>query len=361
MNLLDMTPEAAAGAVTDWVVAKGEPPYRGRQILRRLWQRPIGAWRDATELPVRLREVLAADFPIQRPRLVTRQVSSDGTVKHLWAFGGGGSVESVIIPEGRRRTLCISSQAGCAFGCVFCATGRMGFQRHLSAWEISAQVREVMLQMDTPRPTNVVFMGMGEPLHNWTNVDRALSILNDPRGLSIGARRITVSTVGLIPALAKLAKRSEQFTIALSLHAADSDTRARLMPVERKYPLSDVLRALTQFRRRVTFEYVMIAGVNDRPNDAEALVSFARPLGAHVNLLTLHPGGSPALRPSTPDTMKRFAAHLRAGGVGTTLRRSRGLDIFAACGQLRLEAEGRSHIEPENDGDVQEETAIGSG
>lgn len=358
MNLLDATPETAARAIADWVTAKGEPRYRGQQILRRLWLRPIGAWHDALELPIRVRNALAEELPLHRPRLLTRQVSSDGTVKYLWDFGRDGSVESVVIPEGRRRTVCISTQSGCALACVFCATGRMGFRRHLAAWEITAQVRELMLGEEPCRPTNVVFMGMGEPLHNWGNVDRALTILNGSQGLGIGARRITVSTVGLIPGLAKLAARPEQFTVAVSLHAADSETRARLMPVERKYPLPELMRALGHLRRRVTFEYVMIAGVNDRPQDAAALVSLARPLEAHVNLLPLHPGGASELRSSTPGQMSRFATSLRGGGVETSVRRSRGLDIDAACGQLRLEAETRPQVQPEHNGDIQEEAAI---
>jgi 23S rRNA (adenine2503-C2)-methyltransferase len=357
MNLLDLTPDAAARMLTEWVAVRGEPSYRANQILRRLWQQPLGGWAEGTELPVHLRTALQEEFPISRPALTAQQVSSDGTVKFLWEFGDE-SVESVVIPDGRRRTLCISSQVGCAYGCVFCATGRMGFRRHLAAWEITAQVRELLLHPEFGRPNNVVFMGMGEPLHNWANVDRALTILNDPRGLGIGARQITVSTVGVLPNLAKLARRPEQFTVALSLHAADTETRARLMPVERKYPLADLLPALRDFRRRVTFEYVLVGGINDRPKDAAALAGLARPLGAHVNLLPLHPGGVPGCRPSPRIRMQQFATRLRELGIRTTLRRSRGLDISAACGQLRLETEGRPHVSSEDDGDVEQESGI---
>lgn len=210
MNLLDLTPPAAARAIAEWVAAQGAPPYRARQILPRLWQRPVRAWVDATELPLALRVALDDAFPLPRPSLEARQVSTDGTVKFLWDFGRDGLVESVLIPERKRRTLCISSQAGCAYGCVFCATGRMGFLRHLAPWEIAAQVREVALDDTLARATNIVFMGMGEPLHNWAAVDQALTILNAPTGFGIGARHITVSTVGIVPALTALADRPEQ-------------------------------------------------------------------------------------------------------------------------------------------------------
>lgn len=285
MNLLDLTPPAAARAIAEWVAAQGAPPYRARQILPRLWQRPVRAWVDATELPLALRVALDDAFPLPRPSLEARQVSTDGTVKFLWDFGRDGLVESVLIPERKRRTLCISSQAGCAYGCVFCATGRMGFLRHLAPWEIAAQVREVALDDTLARATNIVFMGMGEPLHNWAAVDQALTILNAPTGFGIGARHITVSTVGIVPALTALADRPEQFRVALSLHAPTSGQRRALMPVERKYALPQVLEVLRRFPRRVTFEYVMIRGVNDAEGDATALAALARPLGAFVNLL----------------------------------------------------------------------------
>jgi 23S rRNA (adenine2503-C2)-methyltransferase len=353
-NLLDVTPAEAGRGVATWLAGRGEPPYRARQILPRLWQRPVAVWRDATELPTDLRAALDETFPLPRPTLVTRQVSSDGTIKYLWDFGDGGAVESVMIPEGRRRTLCISSQAGCAYGCVFCATGRMGFVRHLAPWEIAAQVRELRLEPGGATPTNVVFMGMGEPLHNWTGVDRALTILNDRAGLGIGARGITVSTIGIVPSLEKLALRPEQFQVALSLHAPTSATRGALMPVERKYPLHQVLPVLAKFPRRVTFEYVMIRGVNDGPEDADSLARLARPLAALVNLLPLHPGGAPGYTPTSREDIERFAHRLRSHGTTVTIRRSRGLDISAACGQLRVEVEHGRRIEPENHAHVEQ-------
>jgi 23S rRNA (adenine2503-C2)-methyltransferase len=337
---LDLTPADAERAISAWVRERGLPEYRARQVLPYLWQRPASTWQAATDLPRTLVAALDETCPLPRPEPAARQRSTDGTVKFLWTYPDGSSVESVLIPEHRRHTLCISSQAGCAFGCAFCATGRMGFGRHLAPWEIVAQVRELVLDPAFGRPSNIVFMGMGEPLHNWAAVDTALTILNDPRGLGIAARQITVSTVGLVPGLQSLARRPEQFGAAWSLHSPFSDRRGEMMPVERRYPIPDVLEALRAFRRRVTFEYVLIGGWNDRPEDARELARLARPLGALVNLLPLHTGGAPDLVPTSRTRITAFAAEIRATGGHATVRRSRGLDIAAACGQLRVEIEG---------------------
>jgi len=346
-DLLGLLPEGAHAALAVWLAARGEPAYRAKQILPRLWQRPIASWDEATELPAALRHALGDAFPLRRLTLAARQVSSDGTEKFLWNLGDGEAIESVLIPEGKRRTLCISSQVGCALGCVFCATGRMGFRRNLSAAEIAGQVREVMLLAAALKPTNVVFMGMGEPLLNWEAVDTALTILNHPAALGIGARHITVSTVGILPSLAKLARRPEQFRLAVSLHAPTPELRRELMPIEKKYALPQVMAALGAFRRRVTLEYVLIAGKNDGRAQADRLVELARPLGALVNLLPLHPGGAPDLSPSSRAQMLEFERRLRQQGVEAVLRRSRGLDISAACGQLRVELEARRKVVPE--------------
>jgi len=346
-DLLGLLPEGAHAALAVWLAARGEPAYRAKQILPRLWQRPIASWDEATELPAALRHALGDAFPLRRLTLAARQVSSDGTEKFLWNLGDGEAIESVLIPEGKRRTLCISSQVGCALGCVFCATGRMGFRRNLSAAEIAGQVREVTLLAAALKPTNVVFMGMGEPLLNWEAVDTALTILNHPAALGIGARHITVSTVGILPSLAKFARRPEQFRLAVSLHAPTPELRRELMPIEKKYALPQVMAALGAFRRRVTLEYVLIAGKNDGRAQADRLVELARPLGALVNLLPLHPGGAPDLSPSSRAQMLEFERRLRQQGVEAVLRRSRGLDISAACGQLRVELEARRKVVPE--------------
>jgi len=342
IDLLSLAPAAARAALEQWLAARGEPAYRLRQIMPRLWQRPVASWADATDLPAPLRGALDDAFPLRRLPLTMHQVSNDGTQKFLWDLGDGEAIESVLIPEGKRRTLCISSQAGCALGCVFCATGRMGFRRNLTAAEIAGQVREVLVRDPALKPTNIVFMGMGEPLLNWDAVDTALTTLNQSEGLGIGARHITLSTVGILPNLAKFGQRKEQFRLAVSLHAPTPALRRELMPIEKKYTLPELMEALTQFRRRVTLEYVLIGGKNDSPETADQLAKLAKPLEALVNLIPLHPGGAPDLTPSTRAQMLAFERRLKERGVEAVLRRSRGLDISAACGQLRVEVEGRA-------------------
>jgi 23S rRNA (adenine2503-C2)-methyltransferase len=340
VDLLSLTPAAARQTLETWLAERGEPAYRLRQITPRLWQRPVARWSDATDLPAALRSALHEAFPLRRFELRTHQVSSDGTEKFLWSLADGEAIESVLIPEGKRRTLCISSQVGCALGCVFCATGRMGFRRNLTAGEIAGQVRELVMRDPNLKPTNIVFMGMGEPLLNWDAVNTTLSTLNQPEGFGIGARHITLSTVGILPNLAKFAQRDEQFRLAVSLHAPGHALRLALMPIEKKYKLPDLMNALQQFRRRVTLEYVLIGGQNDALEAADQLATLAQPLAALVNLLPLHPGGAPDLTPSTRAQMLAFERRLKQRGVEAVLRRSRGLDISAACGQLRVEVEG---------------------
>lgn len=343
-DLLSLTPDGARNELGEWLATHGEPAYRLRQILPRLWERPVARWADATDLPAPLREALDQDFPLGRLAVAAHQVSSDGTEKFLWTLADGQAIESVLIPEGKRRTLCISSQVGCALGCVFCATGTMGWSRNLSPAEIAGQVRELKLKNPALSPTNVVFMGMGEPLLNWESVDVALTILNHPEGLGIGARHITLSTVGILPKLALFAKRPEQFRLAVSLHAPTPALRKELMPVEKKYSLPELLEALKGFERRVTLEYVLIAGKNDSLEAAEALAKVASPLAALVNLLPLHPGGAPGLTPSPRTHMIAFERRLKDRGIEAVLRRSRGLDIAAACGQLRVERESGGKV-----------------
>ena len=338
-SILDHVPRIAAARVAEWVEARGLPSYRTGQIVRRLWVAPIASWQQATDLPLELREELEVAFPL--PRLVadTVQSSSDGTRKYLWRLADGEAIESVLIPSGPRRTLCISSQAGCALKCGFCATGAMGFRRNLTVFEIAGQVREIVLADPEQKPTNIVFMGMGEPLLNWKAVDAVLTILNSPDGFGLGARHITVSTVGILPGMEAFARRPEQFRLAISLHAPTAAQRIGIMPIQSKYPLAQVLEAAKAFRRRVTFEYVVIAAVNDSDRDADQLARQARALGALVNILPLHPGGAMTLTPASPARIEAFAARLRNQGVEATVRRSRGLDINAACGQLRVAVE----------------------
>jgi 23S rRNA (adenine2503-C2)-methyltransferase len=296
---------------------------------------------DITELPKVLREALATSFRLPGLALETRQLSTDGTEKFLFRLDDGQLIETVAIPDEGRLTLCISSQAGCALQCAFCATGAMGFQRNLRPFEIAGQVRALRMLTPPILATNVVFMGMGEPLMNWPSVSASLSLLNDARALGIGARHITISTVGVLPGIIALAARPEQFRLAISIHAPTDALRRSLMPVNIKYPLADVIAAAASFDRRVTFEYVMLGGVNDQPEHAAQLATLARECRAFVNLIPLHPGGSMGFTPSPGPVIAAFARGLRSRGVETAVRRSRGLDIAAACGQLRTERLGR--------------------
>ena len=353
-NLLNLTPDDALARLRDFFASRGEPSYRAKQVVARLWTRPVSSFAEISELPKALREALDAQFTMPRLQLLARQKSSDGTEKFLFRLADGQGIETVAIPDSGRMTLCISSQAGCALACAFCATGAMGFQRNLEVHEIAGQVREMRL-LDPPIDvTNIVFMGMGEPLMNWKAVSPTLTILNSPDALGIGARHITVSTVGILPGIIALGERPEQFRLALSIHAPTDDLRQQLMPVNTKYPLADVIEAAKQFDRRVTFEYVMLGGVNDRLEDALNLARLAKECRAFVNLIPLHPGGAMGFTPTPADAIIRFARELRRDGVEVAVRKSRGKDIAAACGQLRVERLGRRPPRsPDENGHVQ--------
>lgn len=336
-NLLDLVPAEAVDRLRAFATEHGEPPYRATQVARRLWQVPAPSFAEMTELPQPFRALLDSHFALPRLTLVTHQRSSDGTQKFLFRLHDGQTIETVAIPDGNRMTFCISSQAGCALQCSFCATGLMGFSRNLAVSEIAGQLRELAL-LDPPlRATNVVFMGMGEPLMNWKAVGPALTILNHPDGFGIGARHITVSTVGILPGIIALAERPEQFRLAISVHAPSDELRRELMPVNTKYPLASVIDAARAFDRRVTFEYVMLGGVNDGPEQARELARLALDCRAFVNLIPLHPGGAGDFTPTPAAGIAAFARELRACGVEVAVRRSRGMDIAAACGQLRTE------------------------
>ena len=354
INLLNLTPDEARVELTAFLAAEGQPAYRGRQILHHLWTSPVESFAAMSDLPLALRERLASRYSLPRLAIDTDQQSSDGTRKFLFRLSDGQAIETVAIPDGKRLTLCLSSQAGCALQCAFCATGVMGFARNLEPFEIAGQVRELALLDPPVRPTNIVFMGMGEPLMNWKAVDPALTILNSPDGFGIGARHITVSTVGVLPGIIALAQRPEQFRLAISVHAPSDALRRSLMPINVKYPLQDVIQAAKRFDRRVTFEYVMLGGVNDALEHAIALGMLARECGAFVNLIPLHPGGAGNFVPSTAAAMRRFTSELRKAGVEVAVRKSRGLDIAAACGQLRVERlRRRPPVGAQQHGDVQ--------
>jgi len=337
INLLNLDPAAALSAVRDFAVARGERAFRGGQVVRHLWHSPVASFDEMTDVPKSLRSVLAEQFDIPRLEIASRQTSADGTEKFLFRLHDGQHIETVAIPDGDRLTFCVSSQAGCALRCAFCATGLMGFARNLEPYEIAGQVRELAL-LDPPLyATNIVFMGMGEPLLNWTALDSVLTVLNDANGFGIGARHITVSTVGVLPGIVALAKRREQFRLAISIHAPNDELRRTLMPINTKSPLADVIAAAAEFDRRVTFEYVMLGGVNDGLEHAQQLAELARQCRAFVNLIPLHPGGAGNFTPTTPEDIRRFATWLKREGIEVAVRKSRGMDIAAACGQLRAE------------------------
>jgi len=340
-NLLNMLPLEAERVLRTFAVEHGEKPFRGSQVVRHLWQSAVESFGAMTDIPVAFRNLLDEHFTIPRLTLAARQTSSDGTEKFLFRLEDGEFIETVAIPEGSRLTLCISSQAGCALQCAFCATGAMGFTRNLEMFEIAGQVREMRLLTPPKQVTNVVFMGMGEPLMNWKAVDPALTILNSPDAFGIGARHITVSTVGVLPGIVALGERPEQFRLAISIHAPSDELRQTLMPINTKYPLASVIDAAKVFDRRVTFEYVMLGGVNDGAEQAAQLAELARECKAFVNLIPLHPGGAGNFTPSSPEQIHWFARRLRAQGVEVAIRKSRGMDIAAACGQLRVERQRR--------------------
>ncbi|MEP6493595.1 MAG: 23S rRNA (adenine(2503)-C(2))-methyltransferase RlmN [bacterium] len=353
-NLLDFAPAQALERLAAFFARAGLPAYRANQVFRRLWMNPAPNFEAMTELPKALREALAAEFDLPRLEIAAHQRSTDGTQKFLFRLHDGEAIETVAIPDGDRMTICISSQAGCALQCAFCATGAMGFSRNLTTFEIAGQIREMRL-LDPPlNVTNVVFMGMGEPMMNWKAVDPALTILNDPQGLGIGARHITISTVGVLPGIVALGQRPEQFRLAISIHAPSDGLRRELMPINTKFPLADVIEAAKVFDRRVTFEYVMLGGVNDAEEHAIQLAQLATECRAFINLIPLHPGGARGFTPTPAERIRVFSKQLRGHGVEVAVRKSRGVDIAAACGQLRVERSGgRSPGRPKHDGDVQ--------
>lgn len=321
------------------VVAElGLPAYRAAQLHEGLWsqRRPLDA---LTNLPTKLRAELEDILPLVLQPSIERSSVDGVTHKWLWLAGGDAQVETVLMRSPRRATVCVSSQAGCAMGCTFCATGQAGFERHLEPAEIVEQV--VRAQHHTEQPvTHVVFMGMGEPLANLDAVEPALRMLH--AGLGISARRLTVSTVGLVPGMHRLREFELPVTLAVSLHAADDARRDELVPLNRRYPIAEVLDAARAYAeakgRRVTFEYACIAGTNDHPHQADALAGRLAgfPGGAHVNLIPLNPTADFAGRPAGAARLGEFARRLAERGVTATIRRNRGGDIDAACGQLRM-------------------------
>jgi 23S rRNA (adenine2503-C2)-methyltransferase len=333
--------------LTQHLDAWGEPKYRAAQIWQAVYRDLAASPAEITTLPRPLREKLSAEFTFGSLTPKATAHSSDGqTRKILFGLPDGKSIEAVLMGYEKRRTTCISTQAGCAMGCVFCATGQMGLRRHLRAGEIVEQVlwfaRELRAKDD--RLTNVVVMGMGEPFHNYDATMAAVDILTDPEGFNFGARRVTLSTVGLAPMIERFAEERRQVNLAVSLHAATDDLRSELLPINKKYPLAVLFDAVRKYyattRRRVTFEWALIQGKNDAVEQARTLADLAQGLPCHVNVIPLNPTRDYAGRASTRERAAAFKAALESRGITCTIRVRRGIDINAGCGQLAVRVTG---------------------
>jgi len=335
----------------------GIPAYRADQIVAGLYQNFAQSWQEFTTLPKELRDTLAERFSLAPLETVHVHDSPDGVRKLLLACADGERIETVLIPSKDRVTQCISTQVGCDFRCAFCASGQLGCVRDLTAGEIVAQVmaacqlmRPAKADSDAapkpgakavlPRPGNIVVMGMGEPFDNYDNVLRALRILNDQKGINIGARHITLSTCGVVPGIQRLAEEGLQFELSVSLHATDDELRSRIMPVNKRWPIATLLGTCRAYNEKtgrvVTFEYTLVKSLNDRPHHADALVRLLRHMPCKVNLIPLSPvEGFDGERPEDRTCLAFLDALLKAK-INTTLRKSRGKEVDAACGQLRL-------------------------
>lgn len=350
-----------------------QPAYRLNQVLDWLYAKAAADWNEMTNLPLALRTRLTADYSLRLPSQVRLQGTADSTRKFLWRLADGALIESVLIPANPalygetsdRHTLCLSTQVGCAYGCRFCASGLDGWKRNLTADEIVGQVlaterwHRQLIAAGPSQPAhpgsaperlinNLVIMGMGEPLANYDHLLRALEILNAPWGLGIGARKITISTSGLVPEIRRLAAEPRQFGLAVSLHGATDEVRSRLMPVNRKHPLRELLAACREYVRRkgrmLTFEYILIAGVNDALAEARRLAVLARELHAKINLIPYNRVAGLDWERPTEQHQEAFLSAVESAGGRATLRREKGHEIDAACGQLRLRTERESPV-----------------
>jgi 23S rRNA (adenine2503-C2)-methyltransferase len=335
-NLLDCSPaemEALAESL-------GVPRYRGRQLARWIFARGVVDLEAMTDLPRDFRAALAARATVQVPEVERRTPSQDGSHKLVLRYGDGARVQAVLMPDGDRLTLCVSTQVGCGFGCAFCFTGTMGLERNLSAGEIAAQVLVARHGLGpTERITHIVYMGMGEPLANYSATVKSLRLLTDPQAFAFSPRRITVSTVGLVSGIERLAKETLKVNLAISLHATSNEIRDRIMPVNRGFAIEELLAACRRFplpfRQRMTFEYVLLDGINDSVEDARRLVKLLKGIRGKINLIPFNDWeGSSFSRPPLPRILA-FQAVLLEHGITATIRWSKGEDIGAACGQLR--------------------------
>lgn len=356
--IYDLDLEQIQATLTSW----GEPAYRSRQLWQALYHNLVAHPEEIPNLPRALRTRLAEEFEFSHLEAIQELRSSDGeTLKTLFRLPDGQAIEAVVMRYEKRRTLCISTQSGCAMGCVFCATGQMGFRRNLSSGEIVEQVVYYARQLGKPGEgqespgkgsaprrappsyslTNIVLMGMGEPFHNYDQTMAGIDRMNHPEGLNLGARRFTVSTVGLTPMIRRFANERRQVNLAVSLHAADDETRAKLLPINRKYPIEQVIEACREYvqktRRRITFEWALIQGVNDTPEQAQRLANRLRGLLCHVNVIPLNPTQGYSGVATTKLRARAFQAELERLGIPCTIRLRRGIDIQAGCGQLAIE------------------------
>ena len=331
------------GQLRGYFASLGEKPFRAQQVMKWIYHQGVTDFAEMTNLSLALREQLAERAEIRPPKIVGEQMSADGTVKWLMGVGGGNAVETVFIPEPARGTLCISSQVGCALNCTFCATGAQGFNRNLTSAEIIGQVWQAARALGHERNgerriTNVVLMGMGEPLANFYEVVPALSLLRADLGFGMAAKRVTLSTAGLVPGIDRL-RDTIDVALAVSLHAPEDELREQLVPLNRKYPIRELMRACADYvsdkhKRTVTFEYTLIDGVNDHPEHARKLVKLLRRLPSKLNLIPFNPFPGTRYRCSPEERIREFQEIVMDGGLIATVRKTRGEDIDAACGQL---------------------------
>ncbi|MCW2277205.1 23S rRNA (adenine(2503)-C(2))-methyltransferase RlmN [Heliophilum fasciatum] len=343
-DLRGLLPEELATVLQSW----GQPAYRAKQLFGWMQKQAVTDPAQMTNLPAALRELVQASGQLPPFTRVSKRVARDGTAKYLWQLADGECIESVLMTYRRattrdRATVCISTQAGCALQCRFCATGQQGFRRNLSAGEIVGQVLAITADQQEQQAdfavTNVVLMGMGEPFLNYDAVRQAILLLNHPQGQALGQRRISVSTAGIVPGIERFTAEGWEVNLALSLHGADDETRSSLMPINQRYPLVEVMAACRRYwltsKRRLTVEYALMAGINDRPDDARRLGAWFRDWPVHFNLIPVNPvAGSGTQHPGSVG-VKRFAAELARYGIEAVVREERGTDIEAACGQLR--------------------------
>ena len=328
----------------EWMAAQGYPAFRARQLFRWLYHNLAAEYDEITVLPIGLRELLQRELPLPAIEPVHEvHTDDDETVKVVYRTRDGLTLETVLMFYSDRATICVSCQVGCAVGCSFCATGMGGLQRNLTAGEMVAQIVDIARRSrEAGRPlTNLVMMGMGEPFHNYAATMKMIGIINDSEGMHFGARRITISTSGVVPFINKLADEPYQVNLAISIHAGNDELRSRLVPINERWPLSELIGAVRRYidktGRRVSFEYALMSTVNDTDEDARQLASVLRGLRCHVNVIPYNPTpAAPYARPSV-ETINRFTSIVEAAGIPATVRYSRGVEISAACGQLRAE------------------------